>query len=290
MKKSRKVLSVLLSLLLVVTSIPFVVVATAEEGYEVSASDSGSVELKGTALKWTQKLTYAGEGLFNLNLTATANSNTMFESAVRSKVENNYFTAKNAGYYLVELWGGAGAEGETTANSGSQGGNGGDAGYVYGYVYLNEGDILYSSIGGQGKQVAKSDPGESAANEGGVHGDTGSYKVGGGGGYSALYLFHADEKDSFESKYVNADGTMNPINEEDRTTRYIMIAGGGGGVRAVVYAAHDEVGLPVGEDLVDGELDAACRSAVEVDPADSVLSSQLADSHGLETHSESDGY
>ncbi len=229
MKKSRKVLSVLLSLLLVVTSIPFVVVATAEDGYEVSASDSGSVELKGTALKWTQKLTYAGEGLFNLNLTATANSNTMFESVVRSKVENNYFTAKQSGYYLVELWGGAGAEGESTSGSGSQGGNGGDAGYVYGYVYLNEGDILYSSIGGQGKQVAKSDPGDSAANEGGVHGDTGSYKVGGGGGYSALYLFHADEKDSFESKYVNADGTMNPINEEDRTTRYIMIAGGGGG-------------------------------------------------------------
>ena len=229
MKKSRKVLSVVLSALLIITSIPFVVVATAEGDYQVSASDSGSVELEGTALKWTQTLTYAGSNLYNLKLTATANSNTMFESTIRSKVENNYFVAKNAGYYLVELWGGAGAEGESTSGSGSQGGNGGDAGYVYGYIYLDEGDILYSSIGGQGKQVAKSDPGDSAANEGGVHGDTGSYKVGGGGGYSALYLFKADEKDSFESKYVNADGTMNPINEEDRTTRYIMIAGGGGG-------------------------------------------------------------
>ncbi len=229
MKKSRKVLSVVLSMLLIVTSIPFVVVATAEGDYQVSASDGGSIELEGTALKWTQTLTYAGSNLYNLKLTATANSNTMFESTIRSKVENNYFVAKNAGYYLVELWGGAGASGESTSGSGSQGGNGGDAGYVYGYIYLNEGDILYSSIGGQGKQVTKRDPEDSAANEGGVHGDTGSYKVGGGGGYSALYLFSADEKDSFESKYVNADGTMNPINEEDRTTRYIMIAGGGGG-------------------------------------------------------------
>jgi len=147
---------------------------------------------------------------------AIKRENTDFTSTV-----DDFYVADKAGRYLVELWGGDGAD--TTAAIGGVGG------YVYGVISLEEGDILVYSLGGGGLTTNVVGRG-GGANGGGGYGNQGSTTVGGGGGYSALYLFDASEADAFNTNYVDRDGHLKrQIIESDRISKYVMIAGGGGG-------------------------------------------------------------
>ncbi len=139
--------------------------------------------------------------------------------------ENGTYRVSESGYYLIELWGGRGAAGaDTTAYGGSLGGLGGDGGYVRAKVWLERGDTLFYSLGGNGIPTINEDEGGGANGTGGGHGAAGSDTVGGGGGYSALFLYKSNE---FVQKYGSY--RVNAISEADRISRYIAIAGGGGG-------------------------------------------------------------
>ena len=142
------------------------------------------------------------------------------EAVLSSK--DDYYPVDREGAYLVELWGGNGADAV---------GKGGDGGYVYGIIdNLKKGDILYYTLGSAGIDTNKTSVG-GGANGGGGYGANGSNTVGGGGGYSALFLFRADgSENEFEEKYLDDEGNINGnLSEADRTSKYVMIAGGGGG-------------------------------------------------------------
>lgn len=162
--------------------------------------------------------------------------------------QNGYITVNQSGWYLLQLWGGDGANGEPNKLGEIEltpGGAGAAGGYVYAKVYLKENQTLVYSIGTNGQQAQINEDEAGGENgEGGIHGDVGSRVVGGGGGFSALYLFQED--DEFDSKWVTPGGVELP--EGVRTTRYIMIAGGGGGggAGAAAGTTDDHIYAPNG--------------------------------------------
>ncbi len=139
--------------------------------------------------------------------------------------ENGTYYVTDEGYYFIELWGGKGADGaDTTASGGSAGGKGGAAGHIYAKVYLKKGQVLFYTLGGNGVPTSNATSGGGVNGDGGHHGSMGGDTVGGGGGYSALFLYNENE---FENKYGSLD--VKSIDENDRLSKYVMIAGGGGG-------------------------------------------------------------
>lgn len=151
-----------------------------------------------------------------------------------SSAQNGYMTVTQAGWYLLELWGGDGADGADNVGMGPghlldrktfDGGNGANGGYVYGKVWLEAGQTLVYTIGTNGSQSLASDSDAGGENgEGGIHGAGGSLVVGSGGGFSALYFF---DKGEFDTEWVTTTGVNIP--ENARLSKYVMIAGGGGG-------------------------------------------------------------
>ena len=144
---------------------------------------------------------------------------------------DDYYVVDRPGRYLVELWGGDGAS--VTSEGDVIGG--GIGGYVYGIINLEVGDVLVYTLGGAGQVSGKLGEG-GGANGGGGYGTKGSTAVGGGGGYSAVYLFRSsdkDELDRFYANYVDESGQLTEaIKGADRLSKYVMIAGGGGGAGA----------------------------------------------------------
>ena len=163
---------------------------------------------------------------YTLDLELNAELYDHYQNVGENKADRGYFSANYTGWYLVELWGGNGAKG--LAEKGVLPGNGGKAGYVYAKVYLEAGDILFYSLGGNGSATYVSGEG-GGGNGGGNGGERVTYGVGGGGGYSALFLF--DDPNYFEQTYLdkNKNFVGENILDSDRLTKYIMIAGGGGG-------------------------------------------------------------
>lgn len=216
-----RILSLLLAVwLLLQTSIYIPSVSAAS-----SAAFVGPVLLGNTALVQTQVLTDNGHGNYTLQITLDSKLSHTDQNGDAGESRNYYYTAPFSGNYLVQIWGGNGASGSNTSYS--NGGTGGAGGYVYGKIYLQAGETLYYQLGGQGEQTQAEDEGGGVNGDGGGHGDTGSLKVGGGGGYSAVYKFDALE---FEKKYTDGSGNVtSEISVEDRATKYVFIAGGGGG-------------------------------------------------------------
>ena len=177
----------------------------------------------------SKELTYQGDRTYKLSLMATSSLREAHQTEVRTSSEDGYFTvsAAGTGFYLLELYGGDGGDGKAQQRGGE--GVGGQGGYVYGYIYLQEGDTLIYTIGTKGESwVRAGEDGSGENNEDAGHGENGSCEVGAGGGYSAIYLVPADQQ--------NADGTLGYqkpaegfVTEEYRLNNYIMIAGGGGG-------------------------------------------------------------
>lgn len=195
-----------------------------------SALSGGYITLDGAHLIYSNKLIANDDGTYLLTVTVSASRALEQFSTDPHIVTNGFYVVPADGEYLVELWGAKGGNGADTPYG--SGGTGGDGGYVYGLVELKEGDILYYSLGGNGQASPAYGRGGGVNGPGGTHGDSGGTTVGGGGGYSALYLFDtdSDEAQRFEDKYtVNGVLSVDNVDESDRITQYVMIAGGGGG-------------------------------------------------------------
>ena len=224
-KQSNDILNRIVSLFLVAGILFQTIICVPNVSAAPSAESVGQVLLGNTSLAQTQALTDNGDGSYTLKLTLDSKLTLTDENQDAGTSRNYYYTAPFSGNYLVQLWGGDGAPGSNTSYS--KGGTGGSGGYVYGTIYLQAGQTLYYQLGGDGNQTQVEDEGGGINGDGGGHGGTGSLKVGGGGGYSAVYKFEALE---FEKNYTDGTGNMTAeISEEDRATKYILIAGGGGG-------------------------------------------------------------
>lgn len=187
-----------------------------------SATASGYDNMHGVHMHHESEIVKNPDGSFTLAVDIFSDYAVKSENINILTSENGYYTAEKPGRYLVELWGGDGA----TVNGAGKGGAGG---YVYGIIELDVGDTLLYTLG-SGGEVANVSGAGGGANGGGGYGENGSNTVGGGGGYSAMYLFSASEYDSFESKYLDSDGHLaKTVVEADRISKYILIAGGGGG-------------------------------------------------------------
>lgn len=196
----------------------------------VSTTDTFTKEGVGYIIKRTTQ--YIGARTYCVQFDISSSVTTEQSAEVRSSAHNGFFTVTQSGWYLLELWGGKGADGSESMfyilgliPANQPGGNGGNGGYVYGKVWLEAGQTLVYSIGTNGTQTLSKDESSGGQNgDGGVHGEIGNKYVGTGGGYSALYLFNEGE---FKEEWIS-DTSIN-IPEDIRLSRYVMIAGGGGG-------------------------------------------------------------
>ena len=169
-------------------------------------------------------LTYAGGRSYTMTLDAAAYLTKRYAS--ESTSEDGCYVAPFDGNYLVQLWGGNGGNGGILDLL-DNGNPGGEGGYVYGIVNLKKDDVLLYNIGTTGQISMFEETGGGANGDGGAHGDEGIYIVGGGGGYSAVYKYSANE-------YHNETRPT----EADRMQKVILIAGGGGG-----GGANNEAGI-----------------------------------------------
>lgn len=209
------VFALLVQTFIVAIAVPTnVLAASAEAKVMTSAVDSGIAYIT------TKNLSYYGDRTYKLSLTATSSIREAHETDIFAASNDGYITADAAGYYLLELYGGAGGDGDSTAQGGE--GSGGRGGYAYGYVWLKEGDTLVYTIGADGDSAIY------GVEEGSD--ESGAYAVGLGGGYSAIYLIPAE------------DGYSGSLTEDYRLNNYIMIAGGGGGGGAGNGALYPSTG------------------------------------------------
>ena len=209
-KPIKSILLITLSLLIVLQGL-FVLPLTQSTADDVT--NHVSVVQNDVYVDIDQNLEDIGNRYYKMTIDAESYIKDEYRTKVQEYSEDGYHVVEKSGYYLIELWGGAGANGEDSANN--PGGIGGNAGYVYGYTWLNAGQTILFTIGTDGKQAEVTEGG-GGANEGGDHETWSFYKVGGGGGYSAVYLFDTT-KNSFS------------LTENERLNNYVMIAGGGGG-------------------------------------------------------------
>lgn len=207
-----------------------------------SADNNGYVSLDGIHLNYDNTLTKLDDGTYEL-ISEIYSTHAMEEMSVYSQyTKDDFYVAKKDGTYLVELFGGNGGSISPDGTTLGKGGIGGKGGHVYATIEMKAGDILFFTIGGNGTKTNEVGEGGGAGGPGGTHGGSGNTTVGGGGGYSAVYLF--DGKD-FEGRYLDSNGKLvrNTLLETDRISKYVMIAGGGGGAGAY---SMDSSALPNG--------------------------------------------
>lgn len=194
-----------------------------------SHETSGSLSFDNTTLDTKETLTDNGDGTYTFRMEVGADISMTDQSARSDDPHDGYFVASYDGVYLIDLWGGNGANGDDT--EAGKGGIGGNGAHIYGEIELKKNQVVYYTLGGHGQPTAEEELGGGANGDGGAMGNisTGSYKVGGGGGYSAVYIF--TDYNEFATDYLdeNENLIIDGILEDDRITKYIMIAGGGGG-------------------------------------------------------------
>lgn len=122
------------------------------------------------------------DSTLNLTLESAPWITGTFVNSDRLVANNITNTNYHSGYYLVELWGGKGADGE-----GKNKGSGGSAGYIYGVVFIPYNSVVYSTIGGDGA-LADANEAAGGANGGGSNGTDSYYKTASGGGYTAFAI------------------------------------------------------------------------------------------------------
>ena len=224
------------------------------DGFAISA---GGAEYGLAYVDCYSKVKYDEEtNTFTLDLEISAELYDHYENGDDASPDRGYFSANYTGWYLVELWGGNGADG--LSESSEDAGKGGKGGYVYAKMYLEKDDILFYSLGGNGQPTFVS--GEGGGGNGGGHGGTKvTYGVGGGGGYSALFYF--DDAKYFKDNYLDTNNEFigENISDYDRLTKYIMIAGGGGGGGSPIsgsaeFAPDGGAGGTIGQSAIVGEI------------------------------------
>lgn len=213
MGRLKKILSFVLAVTIMLSCFVFSPVVNAA----VQTVHEGSEGIYGAHLNYRSTLVAEDDGSYTLTVDMYASYAIHPANREILSSRDEHYVVERDGWYLVELWGGDGG----TAN-----GKGGLGGYVYGAIHLEVGQTLYYTLG-SGGQLSNTSGEGGGANAGGGYGDQGSTTVGGGGGYSALFLFDSDE---FEEKYLDSHGHFTgSISEDDRISKYVMIAGGGGG-------------------------------------------------------------
>lgn len=210
LKPTKKALAILLSALILAQGLFVVPVLISESK---SASNNVNVVQNDVYVNIDQNLEDIGNRYYKMTFNAESYIKDEYRTKVQEYSEDGYQVVEKSGYYLIELWGGKGAAGGDSGNN--PGGYGGDAGYVYGYTWLEKGQTILFTIGTDGAPADITEGG-GGANEGGNHETWSFYTVGGGGGYSAVYLFDTT-KTSFS------------LSEYERLNNYVLIAGGGGG-------------------------------------------------------------
>ena len=216
----------LLSFLLIVCLLAQVVVFSPMVAQAATSSTHhGNFAIDGISIDYETKLTEVGDGTYRLEMTMRSASSEEVHNTDTRVAESGTYRISKDGFYLVELWGGDGANGaDTTASGGSAGGKGGNGGHIYAEMFLKRDQVLFYTLGGNGVPAHATGEGGGVNGDGGHHGQTGGDTVGGGGGYSALFLYEYGELiNKYGSRFITE------IDETDRTSRYIMIAGGGGG-------------------------------------------------------------
>lgn len=176
---------------------------------------------------------YLGNRTYEVKISLASSMSVNDYAVNRDSAQNGYFYVEKSGWYLLELWGGAGADGQDNIALSLglipglyPGGDGAVGGYVYAKAWLEAGQILIWSIGTHGAQSVTFDDDTGGENgDGGTHGGSGSHTVGGGGGYSVFYLLN--KEDLFDPSWVTETSVYLP--ETTRLSRYLLIAGGGGG-------------------------------------------------------------
>lgn len=212
-KSFRKAMALALATLVLLQGL-FVVPAMVDAAN--SATDTTSTVQDGITINIKKSLTDLGNNLYKLTFSSESFAKNNYQTYSRSYSEDGYFVADASGYYLVELWGGTGGRGADTIIAENNSGYGGNAGYVYGYLWMEQGETLVYTIGTNGMTVSALNIGGGANGDGGEHGDDGSATVGTGGGFSAVYYFK-ETRDSIS------------MTTQERLSSYILIAGGGGG-------------------------------------------------------------
>lgn len=193
---------------------------------KVSAADSLVMTdhdgMYGAHLLSRTEITRKEDGSFDVTVDMYTYYAMLKENRDITSSADDFYVVDRDGAYLVELWGGDGASTQTAS--------GGLGGYTYGVIELKKGDVIFYTLGGAGSLSATSGQG-GGANGGGHCGPKGSTAVGGGGGYSAAFLYkNGEEAEYFYSTYTDSDLNLTrSIIESDRLSKYIMIAGGGGG-------------------------------------------------------------
>lgn len=227
-KKCRRYCALFLAFALFIHMVPLaadVFAAGADSAIEYT-----SLVQDGISVDMTKELSSYGNGIIGLTLTAKAAIKKEYKGLYHSASTNGYYAVPADGWYLVELYGGSGADGESQT---WDGGDGGTGGRVYGKIYLEAGNTLIYTIGSNGVRTSVSNTGGGANGSGGDKGDTGACEVGGGGGYSALYLL----EETVSRSYVTS---------EERLNKYILIAGGGGGGGAGNGFPYEPTNFPNG--------------------------------------------
>ena len=125
-KPGKRILACVLAFLMMMQCFLFSVALPTEA--EEYAAVKGSVDTGNVNIKHQQSLSDNGDGTYTLTVDFTTSGAYNDRNLSQTVARNNYFTATYSGYYLVELWGGDGASGETTAYS--EGGTGGAGGHL----------------------------------------------------------------------------------------------------------------------------------------------------------------
>lgn len=271
MKKTtsfKKLLSVLVCLSMLCTILVFPNAVSAA----TSATVSGISADNGVSLNWNKSIRDNGNGTYTLTLSAkTEISKTILNRDIYT-AENGYYVVPEDGKYIVQAWGSNGGKGSNVnaaiiGTNMKEGGKGGKGGYVEGVLDLKKGQIIAYTVGSNGSTTEVSGEGGGVNGSGGSHGGYGSYAIGGGGGYTAVYIYEDGDTIDYE-----------------HTDNYILIAGGGGGGGA---GHRDQIKTADGGDA--GDMRTSASDTLTADQNHGVAGRYYAGSNGI-SNSNNDDY
>ena len=271
MKKTtsfKKLLSVLVCLSMLCTILVFPNAVSAA----TSATVSGISADNGVSLNWNKSIRDNGNGTYTLTLSAkTEISKTILNRDIYT-AENGYYVVPEDGKYIVQAWGSEGGKGSTVnaaiiGTNMKEGGKGGKGGYVEGVLELKKGQIIAYTVGSNGSTTEVSGEGGGVNGSGGSHGGYGSYAIGGGGGYTAVYIYEDGDTIDYE-----------------HTDNYVLIAGGGGGGGA---GHRDQIKTADGGDA--GDMRTSASDTLTAEQNHGVAGRYYAGSNGI-SNSNNDDY
>ena len=164
---ARRILSVLLCVLMLVPLFSTIVMAAdPNDIFPLSSSNTGTEAVLSTQIDYKNGIEfsihrttqYSGNRTYTVKFDISSTLSSSDTTVDRLSAKNGYFTVKESGWYLLELWGGKGAAGQegmivaVIIPVSTDGGQGGHGGYVYAKMYLEAGQTVVYSIGTAGAE------------------------------------------------------------------------------------------------------------------------------------------